>query len=60
MASRPRDKVLFIANNAQQAFGPRDEVLRKVLARPVQTGPAPAAAAPANLRVVNEPASASE
>ena len=54
------DKVLFLANNAQQAFGPRDEVLRKVLARPVQTGTAPAASAPANLRVVNEPASANE
>ena len=26
------DKVLFLANGAQQAFGPRDEVLRKVLA----------------------------
>lgn len=28
------DKVLFLSNGAQQAFGPRDEVLRKVLARP--------------------------
>jgi ATP-binding cassette subfamily C protein len=32
------DKALFLANGAQQAFGPRDEVLRKVLARPA---PAP-------------------
>ena len=28
------DKVLFLANGAQQAFGPRDEILQKVLARP--------------------------
>ena len=26
------DKVLFLANGVQQAFGPRDEVLRKILA----------------------------
>ena len=41
------DKVLVLANGAQQAFGPRDEVLRKITARPV----APAAAA--NLKVVS-------
>jgi PrtD family type I secretion system ABC transporter len=40
------DKVLFLANGAQQAFGPRDEVLGKVLARP-----APAAA---GLKVVGD------
>ena len=42
------DKVLFLANGAQQAFGPRDEVLNKVLARP-----APAAAS-GNLKVVGD------
>ena len=30
------DKVLFLSAGAQQAFGPRDEVLQKILARPVQ------------------------
>ena len=49
------DKVLFLANGLQQAFGPRDEVLRKVLAR----SPQPAAAA-GNLRVVSETTSGSE
>ena len=49
------DKVLFIANGAQQAFGPRDEVLRKIL-RPPQV-PAPPAA---NLKVVADMASGSE
>lgn len=39
------DKVLFIANGAQQAFGPRDEVLQKILARP---------AAAASLKVVSD------
>lgn len=43
------DKVLFLANGTQQAFGPRDEVLQKVLARPVQP-----AAAGANLKVVGD------
>jgi ATP-binding cassette subfamily C protein len=28
------DKALFLVNGTQQAFGPRDEVLRKVMARP--------------------------
>jgi ABC-type protease/lipase transport system fused ATPase/permease subunit len=42
------DKVLYLANGAQQAFGPRDEVLQKILARPVQ----PAAAA--GLKVVRD------
>lgn len=41
------DKVLFLANGAQQAFGPRDEVLQK-LARP-----APPAAA-GGLKVVSD------
>ena len=45
------DKVLVIAGGKQQAFGPRDEVLRKVLARP----PAAAAvqAGSGNLKVVS-------
>ena len=30
------DKVLFVANGTQQAFGQRDEVLPKILARPAQ------------------------
>jgi ATP-binding cassette subfamily C protein len=56
IAHRPQalaacDKVLFVANGAQQAFGPRDEVLQKVLARP-QPLQAPAVAA--NLKVVAE------
>jgi ABC-type protease/lipase transport system fused ATPase/permease subunit len=43
------DKVLFLANGLQQAFGLRDEVLQKILVQP-----APPAAA--SLRVVGEPA----
>jgi PrtD family type I secretion system ABC transporter len=43
------DKVLYLAAGVQQSFGERDEVLRKVLARPVQT-----TAAFHNLRVVAE------
>ncbi|MEO8669349.1 MAG: ATP-binding cassette domain-containing protein, partial [Bauldia sp.] len=42
------DTLLVIANGAQQAFGPKDEVLRRVTARPA---PPPAAA---SLRVVGE------
>jgi ATP-binding cassette subfamily C protein len=41
------DKVLFLSNGTQQAFGPRDEVLPRILARPPQPAPA------ANLRVVD-------
>ena len=41
------EKVLVLANGSQQEFGPRDEVLRKVIARPVST-----AATAANLKVV--------
>jgi PrtD family type I secretion system ABC transporter len=49
------DKVLFLANGAQQAFGPRDEVLQKVLARPAQP------AAPAGpLKVVRDVTSGGE
>ena len=47
------NKALCLAGGAQHAFGETEEVLRKVLARPVQ----PAAASP-NLRVVAEAGSA--
>jgi ABC-type protease/lipase transport system fused ATPase/permease subunit len=43
------DKVLFLANGTQQAFGPRDEVLQKVLARPAAPQPA---ASGGNLKIV--------
>jgi ATP-binding cassette subfamily C protein len=39
------DHVLLLANGTQQDFGRRDEVLRKLIARPV-----PAAAAAGNLK----------
>ena len=42
------DKVLVLANGQQQAFGPRDEILRKVAPRPAQMP----AAATSNLKVV--------
>lgn len=45
------DKVLLLANGAQQAFGPRDEILRKILPPP-QSAAAPAA----NLKIVHEAA----
>ena len=44
------DKVLFLVNGLQQGFGPRDEILRKIMARPAQ----PPGAAGANLKVVGE------
>jgi PrtD family type I secretion system ABC transporter len=47
------EKVLFLANGLQQVFGPRDEVLQKVLARPAQ----PAAA---NLKVVSDTSAGGE
>jgi ATP-binding cassette subfamily C protein len=47
------DKVVFLTQGSQQAFGPRDEVLRKVLARSGQTAPA------ANLHVVDMASGAS-
>jgi ATP-binding cassette subfamily C protein len=43
------DKVLYLANGVQQAFGPRDEVLRRALVQTQQS-------AAANLRLVGEPA----
>lgn len=33
------DKVLYLANGQQQAFGPRDEVLQRILAKPVPLTP---------------------
>jgi PrtD family type I secretion system ABC transporter len=42
------DKVLYLADGVQKAFGPRDDVLRSILAPPRQ------AAAHANLKVVAE------
>jgi ATP-binding cassette subfamily C protein len=50
------DKVLFLANGLQQAFGPRDEILRKVLAQPTPQPVAPAA----NLKVVADAAAGSD
>lgn len=47
------DKVLFLADGVQKAFGPRDEVLRKAVASPPQAAPA----AP-NLHAVREGAGA--
>jgi ATP-binding cassette subfamily C protein len=45
------NKVLVLGNGLQQAFGPRDEVLRRVTARPAQP-----ATAGAPLRVVSDSA----
>jgi ATP-binding cassette subfamily C protein len=41
------DKVLYVSAGAQLAFGPRDEILQKILARPVQ----PAAATPLKVAI---------
>jgi ATP-binding cassette subfamily C protein PrsD len=43
------DKVLFLVNGLQQGFGPRDEIVRKIMARP-----APQVTTGANLKVVGE------
>jgi ATP-binding cassette subfamily C protein len=43
------DKVLFLLNGQQQAFGARDEILRRITARPAQ-----AVAAGGNLKVVGD------
>jgi ATP-binding cassette subfamily C protein len=51
-------KVLFLANGAQQAFGPRDEVLKAVLAKPQGAPPQPAGTG--GLKVVAETASGSD
>jgi ATP-binding cassette subfamily C protein len=42
------DKVLVLGNGIQQAFGPKDEILRRLTARP------PLAPAAGNLRVVGD------
>jgi len=52
------DKALVLMNGTQQAFGPRDQVLAKLLARAPQ--PAAAAGGDRNLRVVGEPTGRSE
>jgi ATP-binding cassette subfamily C protein len=49
-ALAPCDKVLVLANGVQQAFGSRDEILQKILPRPVS----PAVAGSANLKVVSD------
>jgi ABC-type protease/lipase transport system fused ATPase/permease subunit len=51
------DKALVLRNGVQEAFGPRDAVLAKVLQRPGAGAPAAGAAgAGGNLRVVAETA----
>jgi ATP-binding cassette subfamily C protein len=42
------DHILVLANGQQQDFGPRDEILRKIIARPV-----PASPAAGNFKVIN-------
>jgi ATP-binding cassette, subfamily C, type I secretion system permease/ATPase len=49
------DKILFLVNGLQQGFGPRDEVLRKIMVRPVS-----AAAPGSNLKVVGHTTGAAE
>jgi ABC-type protease/lipase transport system fused ATPase/permease subunit len=44
------DRILLLANGTQQDFGPRDEILRKIVRRPAP----PPAAAVANLKVVSD------
>jgi PrtD family type I secretion system ABC transporter len=46
------DRILVLANGVQQDFGPRDEILRKIVRRPAPL-PAPAAAV-GNLKVVSD------
>jgi PrtD family type I secretion system ABC transporter len=46
------DRILLLANGAQQDFGPRDEILRKIVRRPAP--PPAAAAAVGNLKVVSD------
>jgi ATP-binding cassette, subfamily C, type I secretion system permease/ATPase len=48
------DRILVLANGAQQDFGPRDEILRKIVRRPAP--PPAAAAAVGNLKVVSDAA----
>ncbi len=44
------DRILVLANGVQQAFGPRDEILRKLMGQRT----APAAATAGNLKVVSD------
>ena len=44
------DRILLLANGGQQDFGPRDEILRKIVRRPAP--PLAATAAVGNLKVV--------
>jgi PrtD family type I secretion system ABC transporter len=46
------DRILVLANGGQQDFGPRDEILRKIVRRPAP--PPAAAAAVGNLKVVSD------
>jgi PrtD family type I secretion system ABC transporter len=46
------DRILLLANGGQQDFGPRDEILRKIVRRPAP--PPAAAAAVGNLKVVSD------
>jgi ATP-binding cassette subfamily C protein len=62
IAHRPQalaacDKVLMLSNGQQQAFGPRDEVLQKVLARPAAL---PAVVGGGNLKIVPDRAGGKE
>jgi ATP-binding cassette, subfamily C, type I secretion system permease/ATPase len=47
------DRILLLANGGQQDFGPRDEILRKIVRRPPPPVTA-AAAATGNLKVVSD------
>ncbi len=49
------DHILVLANGAQQDFGSRDDIMRKISMRPV-----PAAAAAANLKVVSDTTAAGQ
>jgi ABC-type protease/lipase transport system fused ATPase/permease subunit len=44
------DRVLVLANGAQQDFGPRDEILRKLMGQ----RPPAAATAAGNLKIVSD------
>jgi ABC-type protease/lipase transport system fused ATPase/permease subunit len=46
------DQVLLLANGTQQEFGPRDEILRKVIPQRMPAAAPAAAAAAGNLKVV--------
>jgi PrtD family type I secretion system ABC transporter len=46
------DRILLLANGGQQDFGPRDEILRKIVRRPAP--PAAAAVGAGNLKVVSD------